>query len=160
MSDPKEGYDLRTAVFDVLDTSDLTDFQAIAAKVAENVPARQLRAALGECLVSYVRMTCSQRRMANPVLHTARSARSPKVAAIRDAHAKWLRELISVEGGQKFLGECTYEDLMFAAEKRRKHAAVTVAQAQRFEEIAALLHEHQVETVAELPPSALMEVAA
>lgn len=154
-------YSLRDAVFNVLDTSDLTDFAEIAAKVAENVPAKELRTALGECLVSYVRMTCSQRRMANPILHTGQqSARSPKVAAIRDAHAAWLRELIAVDGGQKFLGECTYMDLMFAAEKRRKHAAETAAQARRFEEIAALLQEHAVETVAELPPSALLEVAA
>lgn len=154
-------YDLRAAVLEVLDTSDLADLGDIAAKVAENIPARELRAALAESLRIYVQQINTQRRMSNPILHSDRvqSARSAKVAGIRDRHAAWLRDLIHVDGGHKPLGECTYEDLMFAAEERRVKARQNATQADRFEEIAKLLQAHSVETVAELPTSVLSEAA-
>ena len=160
-------FDLRVAVAEVLDGSGLTSLDEIAAKVAANVPSKDLRAALALALRPYVRELVGRRRMANPVLHPGvtraeieRSARSPKVAAIRAQHAAWLRDLVHVEGGYKPLGECDYDDLMFAATERRELAVRNVRQAERLEQIAELLHEHDVETVADLPAHVLGGEAA
>lgn len=148
-------FDLRAAVADV--SADLTDIDEIASKVAENVPSRELRATLTEALRPYVREFITRRRATNPVLAPAsaaavRPARSDKVARIRAMGRAWLRENIHVgDGERKQLADCTYQDLMFAAEERRENARRNLAKADRFEEIANMLNDRGVSTVAELP---------
>jgi hypothetical protein len=148
-------FDLRTAVIEVLDTTSLTEPAAIAGKVAENVPSRQLRAVLTEALVTYVAVVNQQRRMNNGILGGARRpARSAKVAAIGDWHAKALRDRVHVDGHHKLLGDCTYEDLMFAAGERRKLAHQNATKADQYQALAEKLREHDVKRVANLPLSA------
>lgn len=153
-------FDLRAAVNDVLDTTSLTDPVAIAAKVAENVPTRQLRVALAEALVSFVANVNQRRRMNNPLLGGApqvRSGRSTKVAGIATWWAAALRDRVHVDGGHKFLGDCTFDDLMFAASERRQQARLNEAKADQYEALAKLLREHGVDRVADLPPSAVTD---
>lgn len=82
--------------------------------------------------------------------------RSAKVAAIRAEHARFLRLRVNVARGEdKWMSDCTYDDLCYAAENRRQKAAETVAVAEKYEELAALVKRHKVATVGALPATAL-----
>lgn len=90
-----------------------------------------------------------------------RPVRSAKVAAIRAAAPKWLEDRYCVgagDGDWKFLGDCGFADLMFAAGQRREQAARTSAVAGRLEGLAELVRVHGVERVRDLPVSVLAEV--
>lgn len=152
------GVTLRHLVHSVLEQTDLASPEEVAAAVARGVPAKRVRAVLVEALTAYVRTTMQQRRAHNPILadeQRTQSARSSKVAAIRDSWASALRDRVHVSDGWKLLGECTFEDLMFAAAERREHAARNLAKADQFEALASRLESAGVETVADLPESAL-----
>jgi hypothetical protein len=150
-------FDLRAAVIVVLDTTPLTEPADIATKVAKNVPAKQLRAALTAALVSYVATVNQQRRMDNPLLGGSQSGRSSKVAGIADWWTAAMRDRVHVDGGQKMLGDCTFADLMFAAAERRQQARWNEAKADQYEALAKKLREHDVECVSGLPRSAVDE---
>ncbi|MFJ9771151.1 hypothetical protein ACIRVF_07900 [Kitasatospora sp. NPDC101157] len=101
-------------------------------------------------------------RLVDPApINTAKvpqAQRSAKVAAYRAFGQQWLRERMYVSGdprGWKFMGDCTFDDLMFAAAQRRDQAARTTAVAERCERLAALLHTHGVTLVKELPADVL-----
>lgn len=163
MTESKFGFNLRATVEDFLDVSDITDFRVISAELAKAIPARHLRAALAEALVRYVATVNQQRRSANPLLDggAARPTRSAKVAGIAAWHQRMLRDLVHVgHSVNKRLGDCTYEDLMFAAEERREIARQTVAKADRYEWLAKQLHANNVDRVAELPPDVFAEMEA
>lgn len=84
--------------------------------------------------------------------------RSAKVAAYRALGQQWLRERMYVSSDPrewKFMGDCTFDDLMFAAAQRRDQAARTVAVADRCERVARLLQAHGVKLVKELPADVL-----
>lgn len=147
---------LRKIVAAVLDTSATTDPAHLAQEIAQKVPARSVRACLAESLAPYVREQIHHRRMHNPILadtQRKQSARSSKVAAIRDGWAAALRDLFLAEDGWKPLGEFTFEDLVFAANDRRKKAQENLAKADRFDALAERLRAAGVDTVAELPPT-------
>lgn len=161
------GYSLNDAVKHVLDTSDATSPEDIAELVAADVPHREWREVLAQALGPYVRAAIAHRRQGNPILAGAvhggagrtQSARSPKVTGIREeARQKALRDRLSVgDDRHKFLGDCTFEDLMFAAGERRTQARRNEAKAAQYEALALLLQERGVSTVAELPDSDLDE---
>lgn len=157
-------FDLRKVVAEFLDTTDLTDFREMAAEVAGVVPSRQLRAALAEALVGYIANVNQNRRNANPVLNgngQQKQNRSVKVAGIAAMHRRMLRDLVHVgNSANKRLGDCTYEDLMFAAGERREIARLTAAKADRYEWLAKQLHAHSVDRVADLPPEVLADMEA
>jgi len=86
----------------------------------------------------------------------AASGKSAKVAAIRANHARFLRLRVNVARNEdKWMGDCTYDDLCYAAENRRQKAAETLAAAEQFESLAALVKRHKVTTVGALPPAVL-----
>lgn len=150
-------YELRKIVCQVLDTTSITDPAEVALKVAEVVPAKELRAALAEALAHYVATVNQQRRMGNPILRgeePSKPVRSQKVAGIAAWHAAALADRVSVAGGGwKVLGDCTYEDLMFNAEMRRDLARRNAVKADQYEALARRLVVLGVETVAQLPVS-------
>lgn len=156
-------YELRKVVRDFLDETDLTDFKEMAAELAARVPAKSLRDALAESLPHLLATVNQQRRMNNPVLagETPAPVRSAKVAGIAAMHAAALRDLIHVGAGvNKQLGDCTYEDLMFAAEERREHARRNAAKAAQFETLADRLRANGVDRVADLPAADLADLRA
>lgn len=152
------GYNLRAAVDQIIDDSGLTDPREIARKVAENVPARSRIDVLAETLIDYVRIRQNGRRRLNPVIGPA-SARSAKVAAYREYGERWrrhLRDVVHVGNAVHVsLGQCTYDDLMYAARERQGLAAANAAAAARYEALAALLKQHDAKHVADLPASVL-----
>lgn len=160
-----DSYDLRAEIRNVLDGTGLTDPRDIATKVAENIPAKFRLAALRVALVPLVEQVNQQRRMSSAITGTGAgtdrpASRSAKVSAIRDAWQVALRDRIHVGQGPaawKLLGDCGYDDLMFAASERREHARRNAAKARRYAALAELLHTHGVATVGELPTDALAD---
>lgn len=87
--------------------------------------------------------------------------RSAKVAAIRASGPKWLADRINTCANPrewKRVGDCGFEDLMFAAGQRREIAARTSAKAERYERLAELVRKHKVNRVRDLPASVLAQV--
>lgn len=152
-------FSLRAEIKKVVDETDLTDPRDIAAKVAENVPAKLLRDALAQALPELVRVELTRARSGQPAPTAAPANRSSKVAAIRDAWRRHLRDRIHVgRGVWQMLADCTAENLRVAADERRQNAAANLAAADRFDRYAAALEEHKVARFADLPESVQAEL--
>lgn len=148
----------------VRQTHDLAD-QVLAA-----IPDDGLRAALRETLPMYLRNRMALARNLsstvtdNPYLDTKprkagqrNSGRSSAMRAIRE----WWLDKVEVHvagGGYLKIGECTFDDLMFAAEERRTIALNMVNGAERFETVAKALKDAGVNTVQELPAKVRTEL--
>lgn len=161
----KADYNLRADVKTVLDTTSITDPGEIADKVAESVPAKELRAALRVTLRAYVRYMMAQSRTNNPPLFsgsgqsrndshapTAAAGRSWKRDGIRDGWQRQLTARYHVGDRQwKQLREMTHADLMAAAGEREATARRTEAWARILHAWAGLLTEHDAATFGALP---------
>jgi len=157
-------FNVRAVIREVVEESGLTDPGEIAAKVAENVPAKALRPVLAEVLRDTVRIALhSYKTWRQPSPEPERdrrpsSGRSAKVGAIRD-WARVLRQPVAVEGNVwKQFGECSADDLAFLAVDRRENAAESLAAAVRFEKYAAALDEHGAEAVADLSDEVIASI--
>ena len=157
-----DSFNLRDLVRDVAASSPATDPGTLANEIARRIPAEHREAALQAMLRGYVREFLTQDRMthAEPPGRPAQSnsARSWKRDGIREGWRKMLRDRLHVApdpSAWKFLGDCTFDDLSFAALERRTAAERTIAKAEGYEALAALLKEHGVETVRELPAEVL-----
>lgn len=172
MTTTPAGFDLRALVREVCDTSVLTDPPALAKEVARRIDEGDLREALEQVLPVFVQHVVSRRRgdssdpptgQMNTGTQPAGAGRGPtripaqrsrKVAGIREAWRKHLRDRIAVgpdRSDWKFLGDCTRDDLGYASAIRRRHAETNAAAADRLDGLAELLAEHGVERVADLP---------
>lgn len=153
--------DLAAVVREVVESSDETDPAALAKLVSEKIADEDTRAALDQALPVLVKREF--RRYAEPwTVHAGgqpaeeeqpRGGRpSPRVQRIRE---RWLSDRIAGLDGYKRLGDCTIDDLEHAAAEREAHANATLARAGQLRALAALLAEHQVATVRDLPGDAL-----
>lgn len=162
-------FDIRKAVHAVMAETDLTSPEEIAAKVAEDVPAKALRAVLARVLRTYVRIELGISRMptmhvpdpANPVsspnIRTPGSARSAKVRAIREAAPGWLRDRVYIGNHiWKMIGDCTYENLRYLESERVDNAERSRAAAARYGRLADLVKKHKAARVADLPAHVLI----
>ncbi len=128
----------------------------MAAKAWPMIP-ESLRDSVGEMLLGRYIANMKPRLSKVAPLPTTKPVRSAKVRAYQ-IHAKFLRTSVNVGPGvDKWLGQCTYEDLCYAAENRRRHAAETIAAAEEFEALAALLKQQKVSEVGKLSDAALTE---
>lgn len=85
-------------------------------------------------------------------------ARSSKVAAYQAMGLKWLESSLYTSQdprGWKAIGDCTFDDLMFAVRNRRDQARRTLARAEQYETLAGLLRVHGVDRVRDLPADVL-----
>lgn len=150
-------FDLRQLVEDVLTDTSLNDPRELAAEVLKRTPAKSVRDAYAVALVDFVRHASINETRHNPILNgkpprVASAGYSHKRAAIRDAYARALQDRVFVEPDTwKPLGECTFDDLMGAAVRRRELAEHNIEAAQRYERLAKLLEYHEAATVADLP---------
>lgn len=155
-------FNLRTAVNDILDTTDLTDLGEIASKVDEQVPDELIRPLFRTLLRGYVRETMNWRRMSPgtpaalpPVAGTTPTV-SSKVDAIRAAAPTWLHERIYVGAGQrKLLSDCGIADLQYWEGELQRIADRATATQRRPRQLRALLVEYRVDRVGDLPPAVL-----
>ena len=153
---------LRHAIREVAATLSLNNPHEIADKVIESTTAQQRKDWLAEILPSFVADVLRNDR--NDALNASSgskaSARSAKVAGVRDWWAAFLAARISVNGHWKAVGDLSADDLQVVVAERREAAAKINAQADRYEHLLSLLATHGVATVAELPRDAVEAVAA
>jgi hypothetical protein len=152
---------LRALIRDIAENSSLRGPREIAAKVAENIPAKQVRAALAEALVAYVREELTRARATSaPVLPgNVNSARSSKVAAIRDAWRRTLAGQFHVGAGVwQRLADCSREQVMFLAAERREMAERNAAAADMFDRLGAAMRKRHAKVVADLSEPVLAEL--
>lgn len=160
-------FDLRQLVRDVMASSSEADPGVIANMVMERIDPADYFTALAQTLRGFVRQVLGEHRA--EVLPSVSSVRvrpirrgvassSLKVSAIREAWQRALDARVHVEGGTKLLRDCTYEDLLFAAEERQRIAAANSARARQFREIASAVLAAGVGTVGELSAEDQMRV--
>lgn len=152
-------FHIRDLVRDVCTSSTIADPHSLAAEVLRRIGPKDARAALEQVLPTFVRVAISQHRGTTAAASGPDgppSVRSWKVSGVRESWRRMLRDRISVGDTQwKFLGECTAEDLAYAEQVRRIHAAQNLAAAERFAGLRELLEQHGVATVADLPDDTL-----
>jgi hypothetical protein len=154
-------YDIRKAVKAVMDGSDLASPEEIATKVAEGVPPRNLRSVLATVLRVYVRVELGRERMATSPRQApeakapVKANRSAKVAAIREAAPRWLRDRVFVGTQWLLLGDCSYVHLKFLESERTANASRSAAAAARYGHLAELVKQYHVSRVADLPRAVL-----
>lgn len=141
----------------VLSETDLVNPREIAEKVAEATPQSELREAYTEALVGSVRNVLSSQR--NAALQAVATAdHSPKIAARRDWWSSVLASRIFVGTSWTTLGQCTADNLSYAAAERRKDAQREIVRAGTYDTLREALATHHVETVADLPADVLAPV--
>lgn len=145
-------FDIRKAVRAVMDETDLTAPEEVAAKVVESIPANRLRSVLTVVLRDYVRMEFGRARMNGAAPKPARSA---NVQAIRDAAPGWLRDRVKIADEWTMLGDCTYENLLYLVADRLQNAARSTAAAEKYQRLADLVAKHKVSRVSDLPRKVL-----
>lgn len=164
-------YDLRAEVRSVLDDGSLRSPAEIATKIAGDIPSRALRDVVRATLPGFVAQMVREHRTYSPPnfrsghgshdTHTASAAagRSWWRDGVRDGWPRQLQNRLHVGGGEwTFLGDCTYENLKFIAAERETNADRNRAWARYYRNLAALLTDHDVKVVRDLPPEVLMDV--
>lgn len=84
--------------------------------------------------------------------------RSAKVASFQRL-SRILAVRVCVGASWKTFGECSYSDLMYAANNRREHAAATLLSAAEFDAWAELVKEQGAAKVSEIPDAVLINFA-
>lgn len=131
--------DLKTVVRQVLTETGLSDPHEVAAEVARRLRGPDVRAALAEALVVYVRVQFSRDRRLPQLGVSASQVVSSKVTACRDEWARRLQTPVGVGGVWKHLAECTADDLRVVAASLRRHAVQAAVKAEWYEALAASL---------------------
>lgn len=152
-------FNARDLVREVLRSSTRADPGDVAAEVYKRIPASHRGDALQQLLRLFVRQVISEERTSHaPSVVSAVSGRSAKVRSIRDAWQRRLKDRVHVgDAHWKFLRDCTYEDLLAAANERRELADRNAAWARTYSEWAALMTDHNVQTFGQLPPTVLQD---
>lgn len=134
----------------------------VAQRVADAVPEGDVREALAIALIPYVRDHYRNRRQNNPIIAGDQNWRPPKekaskpatrsgkLEAIRAWEQDRLNDVVTVEGGQKHLGDCTYDDIMYLAEERERIAMDNSFKAKQYHELASRMRQANVDTVKDL----------
>jgi hypothetical protein len=173
-------FSLRQLVHDVMGATAMSDPGDIADEVAWRIDDADLRAALNQALRGFVREEITRLRAHNARRGEATPAgaqpaladvpevvsspgrralkvpgqpgRSAKVAGIRDWWSAELRKPFHV--GEKrwlALGDCGFDELMYAAAERRNHATRNAARAESLTGLASELAAAGVARVRDLP---------
>jgi hypothetical protein len=154
VTDVDTDVNVRALARTVITTSPAADPAVLAAELLDRIPAGSERLVLEQCLRDVVRQVIHDSRPSMLVPDASTPNKSWKVQGVRDAWQRALRDLYHVgpdASDWKRLADCTRDDLLFAAAERREHAARTLAKAEQLDRLAALVAEHGVERVADLP---------
>jgi hypothetical protein len=144
-------FTLRDLVREVIADHPDASPRELAELVAKLAPAERIADLFTDLLVPLVNDVLSQQLRNALNRNFKQKARSPKLEERR----RWWHELLAarvhVGGELKVVAECTVEDLSTCIEERRAHIADVQAQIVNYEKLIALMTQHGVETVAELP---------
>lgn len=150
-------FSLKAEIRKVVDTTDLADPRDIAAKVAENVPAKLLRAALAQALPELVRVELTRSRMSPPP--AVLPNRSPKREAIAEMWRRHLRDRVHIgRSAWLLLADCSADNFRAAAAERRALATANLAAADRYQSYADACDKHGVDKFSDLPESVQAEL--
>ncbi|OKI16542.1 hypothetical protein [Streptomyces sp. CB03911] len=178
-----DDFNLRSLVREVLGGTTMTDPTQIAREVDRRISEDDCRDALRQALRGYVREEITRMRRHHDVeepvaqatlvsnvtpmasggaggpsapVRTVKPVRSAKVAGIREWWSSKLLEPYHVgEKVYRRLGDCSFEDLLFAAAERREHAARNAARAEWFEQLAETVRAAGVSRVRDLSTDVL-----
>lgn len=174
-------FSLRALIREVADTSSLTNDDELAKEVLSRIDKVDERAALEQAMPLVIQRFLSRdhRPLTFPrpqtpsgdhseaATHTHGVAEGPtpfrsrKVRSIRSAWQQQLNARVNVgHKSRKFFGDCTAADLAFLAKHRRELAAANATTAAYLEALTRLMGEYEVETVREIPESAVTELGA
>lgn len=152
-------FSLRALVNATIDSGDGTETPSLLAEqVLATLPPEHVLDALCAALPGYVAVVMGDHRRRPMVPQN----QSPKVArAIASNWQRICRAPIHIaDNVYKALGDCTYDDLIFAETERVSLAAKHAAWAERYRRYAHLLREHGVKTIADLPEEAQAVIEA
>jgi hypothetical protein len=154
-------FNLRALVRTVTAETTSPDNWLIAKETARRVPPDHIDAALVEALAEYVRhfqTTLRPRGFGGTSGGgNANSGKSSKVAAIRAAYRRLLEAPYDTATGQKYLGDCTAEDLIFIADGLEEQARQNMAKASGFRGLSVVLGERGVARLRDLPDDVLVQ---
>jgi hypothetical protein len=170
-------YSIVTEVRRAVRETDETDAHEIGRKVAENVPAENLRTALAIACAYLVKVQFARERMTHlrtptpdseldalarqreaGIAHSAESPRIKRQQALAERWRETLRLRVHIGNGQRrMLGALTYENLMYAAAERQQIAAQNTANAMLYARLADAVRMAKVTHVQDLPESVLRQ---
>jgi hypothetical protein len=142
-------YDVIAAFRAALAGSTDPDPANVARQVAAEIPARQRVDALAQVLIRLApTIAGEQRRRAWGAAPPPGRDRWSNAGTVYKQHL--LNQRIAVADGWRRLGDCTADDLNFAARRNREHARSTIVRAEQYETLAALLVKRGARTVGDL----------
>lgn len=170
--------DLRALVRATLAQSAHANPNDLATEVFDKIPSTDYGFLLRYLLKEFVRRVIHENRSGNQIFPTdhprpdahpvvvggeqakprVRSSRSAKVRAIREAWQARLRDRYSIGRSWKFLGDCTFDDLMAAASERRDLAKSNSAIAEELERYAQAVQQHKAAHLRDLPADVLRDL--
>jgi hypothetical protein len=156
-------FQLRAAMTEIINTTNLSDPHLIATRIAEKVPAKLLRTVLIQALTEWVRVFLTQQRKNTEIVRPGSRPHNPsaKVAGVREAAPFWMRAIRDRCRGadrMKMICEFTIKDSIFAADERRKQARLNDAKAAQFDIITDVLKEYEAYCVGDLPEDVLASI--
>lgn len=154
------GFDLGALAREVIANSKSPDPGEIADALLGVIPRTHYRTVLAALLRGYVRHIITDQRPAptkgNSTPSGPASGRASWKQAIGD---EWRMRRVHVGGSVwKFLADCTYDDLMANAAVKRDIAEATRREADRSEELAALVKRHNVDRLGDVPDGEVYDV--
>lgn len=150
-------FDLKAVVADAIALAGSPDPVIVSKLALDAIDPADAHAALAIVLPLYVRNA-----MRNAAVATRPHAEPGKVdeRTCRKARAYLARYSVALstdERDRKWLGDCTYDDLLTAAGIRRNKAAETIAEAEKFERLAEKMRVNRASVVSELSDEAIAE---
>lgn len=150
---------VHTLVRATLSTCTETDPSNIALAVLEQIEPKDYAEALRQCLRDVVRIEAGRLRVTAIPEPPKTGSPSQKVAAIKEHWRKVLESLEHTAKGEwRHLGDFTRDDLLAAAEYRVRQADQSIAKAEQYRELAALVEKHRVTCLRHVPVAALAPV--
>lgn len=150
---------IRERIFEILDTSALSEPTDIAEKVIGDLGPRELRAALAEVMPEYVRYVERNHRSsapaaASPISDDSGASDEAEAHTTRAPGSSRWRILAGRYRGveeRKPLRDCTRDDVLAIVAQHRHQAATNTAAAERFGALHQLMVDRGAATVGELP---------
>lgn len=139
----------------ILDETDLTTPEAVAAEAVRRTPDEHIREFYRQAVRGQARVQMHAIPSTPPAV-----TRSAKFAAIADMHSRQLKARVFVGDQWKMLGQCTYDDVLALADSRQQLAEENAAAAEKFRRVAKELQNAGAETVADLPADVLAAALA
>ena len=166
-------YTRHTLIRQVIDETGLVEPSAIAAVVEERTTDDEIRAWFRETLKHDVRVEHLRRRRVGDgrsprgvtpeqikaAIERKKSGETlTKPQMVRDSWRAKISAGVSVDGAWKHLSECSSLEVLRLAEARYRSSEDIRVEADKFKRLAAVMDEHGVETVGDLPADVGLQI--